>query len=201
MKARWPPSTASKPTSEELASIATSAGSTAICFSARHGRGDPGSRVRGDAQGRHGRSSARRACPSPARPRLRRCAIPTRRLSIHSSTWPASPRAIRKAGGRFYAETTVEEVEEDENGVKITTAAGHVVSARHAVVATNSPINDRYAIHTKQAPYRTYAMAFSVPKGALPDGLYWDTLEAYHYVRLQPGRGQERYPDRRRRRS
>jgi Rieske Fe-S protein len=64
------------------------------------------------------------------------------------------------------------------------------VRARHAVVATNAPINDRYAIHSKQAPYRTYAMAFSVPKKALPDGLYWDTLEAYHYVRLQPGTGQ-----------
>ena len=60
---------------------------------------------------------------------------------------------------------------------------------RHAVVATNAPINDKYAIHTKQAPYRTYAMAFALPKGALPDGLYWDTLEAYHYVRLQPGQG------------
>ena len=30
-------------------------------------------------------------------------------------------------------------------------------------------------------------MAFELPKGALPDGLYWDTLEAYHYVRSQPG--------------
>ena len=26
---------------------------------------------------------------------------------------------------------------------------------------------------------------------ALPDGLYWDTLEAYHYVRLQPGRNSD----------
>jgi glycine/D-amino acid oxidase-like deaminating enzyme/nitrite reductase/ring-hydroxylating ferredoxin subunit len=101
--------------------------------------------------------------------------------------------AIRKAGGRFYAETIVENVEEDENNVTVKTAAGHVVTARHAVVATNSPINDRYAIHTKQAPYRTYAMAFTVPRGALPDGLYWDTLEAYHYVRLQPGRGNGDY--------
>ena len=99
--------------------------------------------------------------------------------------------AIRKAGGRFYADTTVENIEEDENGVTIMTASGHSVTAKHAVVATNSPINDRYAIHTKQAPYRTYAMAFSVRRGALPDGLYWDTLEAYHYVRLQPGRNSD----------
>jgi glycine/D-amino acid oxidase-like deaminating enzyme/nitrite reductase/ring-hydroxylating ferredoxin subunit len=96
--------------------------------------------------------------------------------------------AISKAGGRFYAESTVDHVEEDENGVLVR-AGKHAVKARHAVVATNSPINDKYAIHTKQAPYRTYAMAFALPKGALPDGLYWDTLQAYHYVRLQPGKG------------
>jgi glycine/D-amino acid oxidase-like deaminating enzyme/nitrite reductase/ring-hydroxylating ferredoxin subunit len=96
--------------------------------------------------------------------------------------------ATSKAGGRFYAESTVDHVEEDENGVLVR-AGKHAVKARHAVVATNSPINDKYAIHTKQAPYRTYAMAFALPKGALPDGLYWDTLQAYHYVRLQPGKG------------
>jgi Rieske Fe-S protein len=54
------------------------------------------------------------------------------------------------------------------------------------VVATNSPIIDRVAIHTKQAPYRTFVVAGVLPRGALPDALYWDTLEAYHYVRLQP---------------
>ena len=60
--------------------------------------------------------------------------------------------AISKAGGHFYAETIVEVVKEDENNVEITAATGHVVRARHAVVATNAPINDRYAIHSKQAP-------------------------------------------------
>jgi len=99
--------------------------------------------------------------------------------------------AIREAGGRFYAETTVERVEEDANGVQVTTTAGHVIGAKQAVVATNSPINDRYAIHTKQAPYRTYAMAFSIAHDRLPDGLYWDTFDPYHYVRLQPGGGSD----------
>jgi glycine/D-amino acid oxidase-like deaminating enzyme/nitrite reductase/ring-hydroxylating ferredoxin subunit len=99
-------------------------------------------------------------------------------------------KAIGDAGGRFYADTTVTQVEEDENGVLVR-AGSHTVKARYAVVATNSPINDKYAIHTKQAPYRTYAMGFALPKGALPDGLYWDTLEAYHYVRLQPGTGKD----------
>jgi nitrite reductase/ring-hydroxylating ferredoxin subunit len=58
--------------------------------------------------------------------------------------------------------------------------------AKAAIVATNSPINDRVALHTKQAPYRTYAMAFRLPRGSIEDALYWDTLDPYHYVRLHP---------------
>src|SRR5262249_6689845 len=54
------------------------------------------------------------------------------------------------------------------------------------VVATNAPINDRYVIHTKQAPYMTYVIGARVPRRSVPDALYWDTLDAYHYVRLQP---------------
>jgi Rieske Fe-S protein len=37
------------------------------------------------------------------------------------------------------------------------------------------------------APYRTYAIAFVVKRGELPDALYWDTEDPYHYVRTQPG--------------
>jgi Rieske Fe-S protein len=39
-------------------------------------------------------------------------------------------------------------------------------------------------MHTKQAPYRTYVVGLRVPRGAVPTGLYWDTLDPYHYVRL-----------------
>ena len=62
-----------------------------------------------------------------------------------------------------------------------------VVRAKHAVVATNSSISDRFAIHTKTAPYRTYVIVFELKRGILPDALYWDTEDPYHYVRLQPG--------------
>jgi hypothetical protein len=61
------------------------------------------------------------------------------------------------------------------------------------VVATNSPIVDLVALHTKMAPSRTYAATFEIRRGALPDALYWDTLDPYHYVRLQPGDGQIDY--------
>ncbi|MER9632066.1 FAD-dependent oxidoreductase [Mesorhizobium sp. M0296] len=92
-------------------------------------------------------------------------------------------------GGALYADTIVDKVEETDGGVRVTTVSGFAVSAKSAVVATNSPINDRVALHTKQAPYRTYAMAFEIARDILPDALYWDTLDPYHYVRLQPGEG------------
>lgn len=101
--------------------------------------------------------------------------------------------AIETKGGRLYADTRVDEVSENGDEVTVRTENGRSVRARWAVVATNSPINDRVAIHTKQAPYRTYAMALTIPKGGLKDGLYWDTLDPYHYVRPQPGRGDYDY--------
>lgn len=70
-------------------------------------------------------------------------------------------RAIADAGGRIYADVTVTDVVEEDAGVRVATADGRAVRANFAVVATNSPISDRFALHTKQAPYRTYAMAFT----------------------------------------
>jgi len=55
------------------------------------------------------------------------------------------------------------------------------------VVTTNSPISDRFVLHTKMAPYRTYASAFRIERTTIPDALFWDTEDPYHYVRLQSG--------------
>lgn len=94
--------------------------------------------------------------------------------------------ALECAGVRLHADSSVESVEEKDDGVILNTAKGST-RAERAVMATNSPVNDRVAIHTKQAPYRTYAIAAAVPKGNAPDMLLWDTLDPYHYVRIQPG--------------
>jgi Rieske Fe-S protein len=59
-----------------------------------------------------------------------------------------------------------------------------VITADAIVVATNTPVNERLVIHTKQAPYRTYVIGVQVPHGSVPKGLYWDTADPYHYIRL-----------------
>ena len=100
--------------------------------------------------------------------------------------------AIEQRGGLLFAETPVETIEELETGVRAANRDGSV-NAAQAVVATNSPINDRLALHSTMAPYRTYAMAFNVPKGTIPDALYWDLADPYHYMRLSPGPGSDDY--------
>jgi len=95
-------------------------------------------------------------------------------------------RAIAARGGRFHAETAHVGDKEVDGGVEIATESGFTIRAKVAVFATNSPTNDKVAIHAKQVPMRTYAIAGRVPKGSVPDALVWDTLEAYHYVRIQP---------------
>ena len=94
-------------------------------------------------------------------------------------------RAILARGGRIYRDTAYLTHAEAKARVEITTDRG-VVRAGAAVFATNSPVNNRVTIHTKQLPHRTYAIAGRVPKRSVPDALVWDTLDAYHYVRIQP---------------
>jgi glycine/D-amino acid oxidase-like deaminating enzyme/nitrite reductase/ring-hydroxylating ferredoxin subunit len=94
---------------------------------------------------------------------------------------------ITERGGEFFVNTVVTDVAENKDGTITVTTEGGRIHANAAVVATNSPISNKFALHSKMAPYRTYAMAFEIKAGALPDALYWDTLDPYHYVRLQPG--------------
>jgi len=95
-------------------------------------------------------------------------------------------RAIGQRGGRIYGRTAYVGHEEQGNEVVMKTESGPTIRAGAALFATNSPVNDRVAIHTKQLPMRTYAMAGRVPRGSVEDALIWDTLWPYHYVRLQP---------------
>ncbi|MBC8146319.1 MAG: FAD-dependent oxidoreductase, partial [bacterium] len=92
-------------------------------------------------------------------------------------------RAINRMGGRIFTNTHVVEVEGGDQ-TRVSTDAGHTVLATAVVVATNSPISDWVALHTKQEPYRTYAIAMRIPHRSVPLNLYWDTADPYHYVRL-----------------
>lgn len=95
---------------------------------------------------------------------------------------------ILRNGGAIYTETHVDQM--NKHGIK---AGEFSIEADDVVIATNTPVNDRVTMHTKQHPYRTYVIGGLVPKNSIRPGLWWDTgnmkskwvTEPYHYVRLQ----------------
>ena len=98
--------------------------------------------------------------------------------------------AIRRNGSHLFTEAHVTDVK-GGSPTRVETQKGQIVRARAVVVATNTPITDVVSIHTKQFPYRTYAIGATVPSGSIPHALLWDTLDPYHYVRVQSGEGRD----------
>ena len=93
-------------------------------------------------------------------------------------------RALERRGGRIHTASHAERI---AGGNPARVHAGpRIITADCVVVATNVPVNDRLAIHTKQAPYMTYVIGARVPRGAVPAVLAWDTGDPYHYVRVAP---------------
>ena len=93
-------------------------------------------------------------------------------------------RAIQREGGRIYTHSHAEHIE--GGNPALVYANTHIVTADAVVVATNAPVNDRVAIHTKQAPYMTYVIGARVRRGVVPKVLAWDTGDPYHYIRTEP---------------
>jgi glycine/D-amino acid oxidase-like deaminating enzyme len=92
--------------------------------------------------------------------------------------------AVARRGGRIFCGTHAASIEGGKSA-RVETTSRHTVSAGCVVVATNTPVNDRVTIHTKQAPYSTYVVGLRIPATGANHALYWDTLDPYHYVRYQ----------------
>ncbi len=94
-------------------------------------------------------------------------------------------RAILARGGRIYTSTRAVDIAGGRDA-RVMTASDRRISASQLVIATNTPINDMLVMHSKQAAYRTYAIAFALNDDSLPQALYWDDADPYHYIRVQP---------------
>jgi glycine/D-amino acid oxidase-like deaminating enzyme/nitrite reductase/ring-hydroxylating ferredoxin subunit len=92
-------------------------------------------------------------------------------------------RAIIHRGGRIFTESPVTEVHGGAEAF-VKTSNNWTVRADAIVVATNSPLVSRLAIASRQYAYRTYAIAAAIPGASVPQGLFWDTAEPYHYARI-----------------
>jgi glycine/D-amino acid oxidase-like deaminating enzyme/nitrite reductase/ring-hydroxylating ferredoxin subunit len=94
--------------------------------------------------------------------------------------------AIRRDGGQIFTYIHATDIVGGPSPhVKI--KDGFQITADAIVVATNTPVNNRFAIHSKQAAYTTYVIGARVPKNSVAKALYWDTATPYHYVRVADG--------------
>jgi Rieske Fe-S protein len=92
-------------------------------------------------------------------------------------------KAIERMGGRIYGESPVLDFVGGSDAY-VATRSEHRVRAGAIVVSTNTPVNDRVVIHTKQAAYQTYVVGLRVDAGDVVNALWWDTLDPYHYIRF-----------------
>jgi glycine/D-amino acid oxidase-like deaminating enzyme/nitrite reductase/ring-hydroxylating ferredoxin subunit len=113
------------------------------------------------------------------------CLLFTNQAQFHLMKYLTSlAEAIIQLGGKIYSNTHVSSFEDGAPCI-VKTSTSLEITAQSVIVATCTPVNDRMIIHTKQAAYRTYVIAGSVPKGSVPFALYWDTADPYHYIRVQ----------------
>jgi Rieske Fe-S protein len=100
--------------------------------------------------------------------------------------------AVAARGGTIYEHTPAEKFHESPRSV---VANGHTITCDAIVLATHNPLVglDHLAsatlFQTKLAPYTSYAVAGRVPSGSVPDALFWDTADPYHFVRVDPHAG------------
>ncbi|MCE3280611.1 MAG: puuB 1 [Bacteroidetes bacterium] len=93
-------------------------------------------------------------------------------------------------GVKIYTDTKADKI--DHTGV--VTKDGFRINSEYVVIATNTPVNNKYVMHLKQYAYRTYVIGARIKKGSVPKTLWWDTgdfsqnaeIPPYHYVRIQP---------------
>jgi nitrite reductase/ring-hydroxylating ferredoxin subunit len=90
-------------------------------------------------------------------------------------------------GGRVHEGTRALEIVDGEP-CRVVTDRGEM-RARDVLVTTNHPVSSRLALHTKIAPYRTYAVAAGpIDPRRFPPALVYDMEDPYHYVRTQDTR-------------
>jgi glycine/D-amino acid oxidase-like deaminating enzyme/nitrite reductase/ring-hydroxylating ferredoxin subunit len=111
---------------------------------------------------------------------------------IHPRSYLAGvAKAFVALGGQIYEHSTGDEFCDDPRAVKV---GDHTVRCEDIVIATHNPLVGLAGLagatlfQTKLALYTSYVIAGRVPKGEVPDALWWDTNDPYYYLRVEPHR-------------
>ena len=99
--------------------------------------------------------------------------------------------AAERHGAKIHCHSRVSDVSEgkEAKAVAVKTEAGHTVRCDWVVVCTNAsimfPLPELVLVDSREAAYRTYAVALEIGSAQVEDAQFEDTLDPYHYVRTQ----------------
>ena len=91
--------------------------------------------------------------------------------------------AATAAGARMFGRARVTRLERRTTKHVVHTDHGARVTCNQVVVATNAPVGGFLTLDARQAAYRSYVIGLEVEGDGIPEALYWDTDEPFHYVR------------------
>lgn len=91
-------------------------------------------------------------------------------------------RAAERGGARIY-DASATALRSTGDSLVIETPAGRV-RAQKAFIATYYPFTDPKSIFGKTGTYATYVIEAEIKRGALPEALYQDVKNPYHYFRI-----------------
>ena len=97
-------------------------------------------------------------------------------------------RAIADRGGMIFEHTNVQEFSDKPRAVVAsdrTIVCNDIVLATHTPLMGNASLPRATLFQTKLALYTSYVVAAEVEPQRVPDALFWDTADPYHYVRLE----------------
>jgi glycine/D-amino acid oxidase-like deaminating enzyme/nitrite reductase/ring-hydroxylating ferredoxin subunit len=100
-------------------------------------------------------------------------------------------RTIPGSGSHIFENTSADEVKDAPLSVKcghFTVKCDYVVLATHNPLIGKSSLVSATVLQTKLALYSSYVVGGLLPAGTIPHGLYWDTSDPYHYLRVEPQR-------------
>lgn len=98
--------------------------------------------------------------------------------------------AAEREGAMFFEKTRAKEIV-GKVPVEILTKNGKVI-AEDVVVATYQPFHNPPELFARKGMYVSYMCELSIPKGILPEGLYLDGANPYHYFRVDRERMEDR---------
>ena len=103
-------------------------------------------------------------------------------------------RAIVDRGGTIFEHSAAGEFSSRPLSI---TSNGHRLSCGSIVLATHNPLVGTAGLagatlfQTKLSLYTSYVVGGRVEKGRIPDALFWDTADPYHYLRIEPHRNHD----------